>query len=92
MPYSGAGKTKGDVHTASVFYECKSSAARVAGSKSIGVKKADLLKMQQQQQKEGKPLHAMQLHFSADRNDYVVMTWAQWLSLLAAWEGARVDV
>lgn len=83
VPFSGAGKVKGDVHAGQVFYECKTSARLAAGgSKSIGVKKADLLKMLAQQQKEGKQLHAMHLHFAADRNDWVVMSWAQFEDML----------
>lgn len=92
VPYSGAGKVKGDVHTPHVFYEAKSSARKAAdGSKSIGVKKDDLTKMLAQQQKEGKALHAMHLHFAADRNDWVVMSWVQWLALLGAWEATEID-
>lgn len=85
MPLSGAGNTKGDVHTEAVFYECKSSARKTAdGVKSISVRKDDLTKMLQQQAKEGKTLHAMVLHFAGDQKDWVVIEWRQWESLLGS--------
>ena len=82
VPLSGAGETKGDVLSGRVFYECKTS-ARVskAGVKSITVRKDDLLKMLDQQQQQGKELHAMQLHFAGDRRDWVVMSFEQWQEL-----------
>lgn len=90
VPYSGAGPVKGDVHTATVFYECKSSAQRASGDvKSFSLRKDHLTKMLDQQKKEGLPLHCMQVHYAGDRNDWAVMAWDQWLALLAVVEGGR---
>lgn len=89
VPYSGAGAMKGDVHAGPVFYEVKSSAAKASGEvKSIGLRKDWLTKMQTQAAKEGKPLAALVVHFTGDRNDWVCMSFAQWERLLALYPDA----
>lgn len=86
VPFSGAGKIKGDVLTPLVFFECKSSAARASGDvKSIGLRKDWLIKMQLQAAKENKPLAALVVHFTGDRNDWVAMSMGQWEQMLEAW-------
>lgn len=87
VEFSGAGAIKGDVHTDLVFMECKSSASRSSGEvKSIGLRKDWLTKMLTQQAKEAKPLHALVIHFTGDRNDWVAMSWQQWQTLLGLYE------
>lgn len=83
VPYSGAGREKGDVLTDLVFAECKSSARTTAdGTKSITVRKDTLEKMLLQQHASGRPLHALVLHLTGDKRDWVVMSYDQFTKLL----------